>query len=84
MLFLKFFIRVFLLGDSIAMAVSNANFKIPSDKDAITRPKYMVDLVNCLIVCEDFKRESLNNVLALIKENYKVETSSTIGDVHIV
>ncbi len=51
------------------MAVLNANFKIPLEKDNRALPIFMLDLIKCMIICEDYKRESLSNVLALIKEN---------------
>lgn len=54
-------------GDSIAMAVANANYKIPKAKGF--RPDYLVDLVDSMIVVEDFKRESLSSVMAVIREH---------------
>lgn len=62
-------------GDSIAMAVANANFKL-NDSQKSQRPGYMIKLINDMIVTEGFRRESLNNVMGVIKNNSTFSTNS--------
>lgn len=55
-------------GDSIALAVANANFKIGTIQEASDWSNELVDLIKSMINVEQFSREDLISVMNKLKE----------------